>query len=118
MDRRVADERRSSNPETLESAYRAHREALFRVCLVLTGDKDMAEDIVQDAFLSASGRIEHLDPEGARRYLRRVAINAWRSLERRRRFQLRRAPLLRRSDHTDPDESARLALWSEVLLLP
>jgi RNA polymerase sigma-70 factor (sigma-E family) len=118
MDSRVTDERRSAGSTALESAYRAHREALFRVCLVLTGDKNMAEDIVHDAFLSAGARIAQLDPEDTRRYLRRVVINAWRSQERRRRFQLRRAHLVRRTDPVDPDESDRLALWSAVLRLP
>ena len=118
MDGRVTEEAGLASPAALESAYRAHREALFRVCLVLTGDKDMAEDIVHDAFLSGGDRIVGLDDASARRYLRRVAINAWRSQERRRRFQLRRAPLLKPLPSLEPDHGDRLAIWAEVLRLP
>lgn len=88
------------------------------MCLVLTGDAEMAQDIVHDAFLSAGERVAHLDAEGARRYLRRVVINTWRSQERRRRFQLRRSHLLRPSDSDDLDQVNRMALWSDVLRLP
>ena len=116
MDGRVTDEMQS--PAALESAYPAHREALFRVCLVLTGDKDMAEDIEQDAFLRTGDRIADLEPDDARRYLRRVVINAWHSHERRRRFQLRRSPLLPPPGSMEPDPDDRLALWGEVLRLP
>jgi RNA polymerase sigma-70 factor (sigma-E family) len=114
----VTDETHLADPASVESAYRAHRDALFRVCLVLTGDRGMAEDIVHDAFVSSGDRIAGLEPDAARRYLRRVVINAWRSQERRRRFQLRRAPLLDVPTSVDADQSDRLALWADVLRLP
>lgn len=51
---------------------------LFRYCLRLTGSVFDAEDLCQDVLLRSFGRLTQLyQPVDARRYLFRVATNAW-----------------------------------------
>ena len=58
----------------LEAIYRAHATALLRLAVVLTGDRALAEDLVQEAFVrrQRSG-LSAVDSEIA--YLRRTVIN-------------------------------------------
>jgi RNA polymerase sigma-70 factor, ECF subfamily len=54
------------------------REDLFRYCLRLTGSPFDAEDLCQDVLLRSFGRLAQLyQPVDARRYLFRIATNAW-----------------------------------------
>ena len=69
----VADmgtERGSAN--RLAEVYERSAPAGFRLAYVLTGDRALAEDLVQDAFLRFVGRLHHLrDPEAFAQLLRR-----------------------------------------------
>jgi RNA polymerase sigma-70 factor (ECF subfamily) len=56
----------------------AHRPALWRYCLRLTGSPWDAEDLVQDTLLKAFGQLaKFYQPIDARGYLFRIASNAW-----------------------------------------
>lgn len=74
------------DPELLGALFAKHHEELFRYAWRFTGDRDLAEDVVQDAFVRLAG---HPDVEsGAHRaWLFRVAttiaIDAGRSTRRR-----------------------------------
>jgi RNA polymerase sigma-70 factor (ECF subfamily) len=73
----------------LDEAYREHSAVLFRYLVRLTGDADMAADVVQDTFIRFSQAPPHApDPRG---WLYRVATNLVRE---RRRTEGRRRSLL------------------------
>jgi RNA polymerase sigma-70 factor (ECF subfamily) len=55
----------------------AHSSALFRVCARITGDKALAEDAVQEAFLNAYRHLREFDGRAAfSTWLHRIAVNA------------------------------------------
>ena len=65
--------------------YRAHAVELVRVGLLLLGDQQSAEDVVQDAFLGLHRGLARLrDPAKALAYLRASVVNGCRSVHRRR----------------------------------
>jgi RNA polymerase sigma-70 factor (sigma-E family) len=105
--------------EALREAYEAWYLALLRVCVLLCEDEHLAEDLVQDAFVRASDRLHEIDEPARWPYLRKVAINLWRS--RLRRLRTERRPYRTVSGHArgEVDEFVeRDALWSAILALP
>lgn len=106
----------------LDDLYVRHAPAAFRTAYFLTGDRDLAEDLVQDAFVRLAGRFRHLrTPEAFDAYLRRTIVNLFTS--RLRRLRLERTELRRRAadlrlEHDDPDPTVRDELWATVSLLP
>jgi RNA polymerase sigma-70 factor (sigma-E family) len=93
----------------LEELYRAHAPDALRLAYLLTGDRGLAEDLVQDAFVKVFGRFHDLRNRDAFWwYLRRTVVNLSRSHFRRRRVE--RAWLERQrpdETHTDPDLGER-----------
>jgi len=81
---------------SLEIAFEQHYLSLLRFSVLMTGTRDMAEDLVQDAFVRCAGRIEGLPSPAAASYLRRTVINLWKNHVRRlateRRIRRERAP--------------------------
>jgi RNA polymerase sigma-70 factor (sigma-E family) len=104
--------------EALRAAYEEHYVPLLRLCILLSGDRQVAEDIVQDAFVRVTPRIEEVPTDHLASYLRRVALNLWknrlRSLTRERRARDRTGIV----HVTDPIGEDRAALWAAVLRLP
>ncbi len=100
----------------LGAAYVAHRLALLRLAVLLTGREDMGEDLVQEAFTRAAERLPMLDADAVRPYLRATIMNLWRN--RRRRLSLesrfRDEPL----PPEDLDFEERDALWAAIRRLP
>jgi RNA polymerase sigma-70 factor, ECF subfamily len=91
------------------------------LAFALIGDRAVAEDVVQDAFLEAFrkwDRIASFDQPGA--WVRRVVANMSVSTFRRRRSELRMLTQLEaRQDRVVPDLSpATLAFWQAVRALP
>src|SRR5215207_9678637 len=86
--------------------YRAQRLPLLRLAVLLTDDRGVAEDVVQDAFLALQRRWHAVDPLAAAGYLRVSVVNGARSLLRRRRVARRHLRV------AEPDEGppADLAL--------
>ncbi len=65
-----------------------HAEAAGRLAYLLTGDQEMAQDLVQDAFVRLAGRFVHLrNPEAFSAYLQRTVVNLARSQFRRKRVE-------------------------------
>jgi RNA polymerase sigma factor (sigma-70 family) len=62
-----------ARPQGLEQLYRRHWAELVRLATLLSGSRDFAEDVVQDAFLRLhrSGTV----PEKPLAYLRRSVVN-------------------------------------------
>lgn len=82
----------------LEKLFLRHAESAGRLAFLLTGDRDVAEDLVQDAFVRLAGRFVHLrDEQAFPAYLNRTIVNLARSRLRRSRverayLQAQRAP--------------------------
>src|ERR687887_2103997 len=94
---------RMAAPETgrLGDLYLRHADEAVRLAYLLTGDRHLAEDLVQDAFVRLAGRLVHLrDPGAFHAYLRRTIVNLSNSYFRRRRVE--RAYLERAKGAVDP----------------
>ncbi|MDP9863884.1 MULTISPECIES: SigE family RNA polymerase sigma factor [Streptosporangium] len=73
--------------ETISGLYAEHALGLTRLALVMIGDRESAEDVVQEAFLGLHRRFDRLrDPDRALVYLRSSVLNNARSVLRRRRL--------------------------------
>lgn len=76
--------------------YAMHMPAALRLALILTGSREDAEDLAQEAFVRAAGRFMDLrTKEAFPAYLRRAVVNASRMRDRRRRVAQRHASALR-----------------------
>ena len=61
---------------SLAELYAVHAPDGIRLAFLLTGDRTLAEDLVQDAFARLVGRLRHLrDPNAFGAYLRRTIVN-------------------------------------------
>jgi RNA polymerase sigma factor (sigma-70 family) len=82
--RPIGAEAEAEEPRTFERFFREEAARLFRALYLITGHRDEAEDIVQEAFLKTWERWERVramdDPAG---YLYRIALNSYRSRYRR-----------------------------------
>lgn len=106
--------------DRLGEIYRAHASDGLRLAYVLTGQREAAEDITQEAFVRIGRKLVGLrDLDHARAYLFRTIINLCRS--RGRRLVIERSALARlrapEADHI-PDVPERDAIWSALLSLP
>jgi RNA polymerase sigma-70 factor (sigma-E family) len=102
---------------SLTELYVAHAPDGIRLAFLLTGDRALAEDLVQDAFARLVGRLRHLrDPNAFGAYLRRTIVNLANSHFRHRRVErayLERqaaAPSAASNPNDDLDERMHRAL--------
>jgi len=112
----------SSRAGGLEELYTRHAPAGMRLAYFLTGDRELAGDLVQDAFVKVVGRFGHLRvPDAFDAYLRRTIVNLFSSHLRRLRLE-RRALIRQRSagrpEQRDRDIVERDAMWSALQTLP
>ncbi|WP_326943637.1 SigE family RNA polymerase sigma factor [Amycolatopsis sp. NBC_01307] len=94
----------------LADLFRAHRPGLVRLAVLLLGDRGLAEDVVQDAFVALFKRWPLDDPAGAGGYLRVSVVNGARSAQRRAALRLRhrKAEQAERDDGPPADAEALL----------
>jgi RNA polymerase sigma-70 factor (sigma-E family) len=60
----------------LEELYERHAQAAVRLGYLLTGDRELARDLVQDAFVKLARRLVHIrQPASFEWYLRRTMVN-------------------------------------------
>lgn len=106
----------------LDALYRAHAAEALRLAYLLTGDRTLAEDLVQDAFVKLAGRLVHLrDPGAFDAYLRRTVVNLANSSFRRKRVEreyLRRSASEPAAVADAPDADRRDELWTDLQRLP
>jgi RNA polymerase sigma-70 factor (ECF subfamily) len=100
-----------SSPASFEEFFRAEQLRLHRVLFAITGSRQEAEDIGQEAFLRAWERWDRVgdmdDPAG---YLHRTAINLFRDRSRRLVLALRRVVRISpRPDEYDAFEARSVA---------
>jgi RNA polymerase sigma-70 factor (sigma-E family) len=103
----------------LARLYEKHSGRAFRLAYLLTGDHDLAEDLVQDAFVKLIGRFADLrNPQSFDVYLRRTIVNLSYGQFRRRRTE--RAYLARERGHAEctsdafPDVERKDELWTQM----
>jgi RNA polymerase sigma-70 factor (sigma-E family) len=71
--------------DAIDALYREHGLGLIRFALMLTGDQQTAEDVVQDAFLGLHRNWSQVrDPASLPAYLRTAVVNGARAVHRRR----------------------------------
>lgn len=76
------------NDERLARLYEQHVPAARGLAFLVTGDRELAEDLAHDAFIRCAGRLVEIREEQAfRTYLNRAVINATSSYFRRRRLK-------------------------------
>ena len=107
---------------SLEDLYERTAPAALRLAYFVSGDRELAKDLVQEAFAHVAGRFHHLrKPDAFDAYLRRTIVNLFTSQLRRRRIE--RAYLdVRRADpppdHAIADIAERDRMWNALATLP
>jgi RNA polymerase sigma-70 factor (sigma-E family) len=106
----------------LEEVYLEHAAAFGRLAFLLTGNAQVAEDIVQEAFVRAFARLMHLRRHDTlESYLRRTVVNLtrkhWRRSKRERAYLAREARSGPRLTH-QPDVALQEELWVSLQRLP
>lgn len=105
--------------EQLAALYARHASDAARLAYLLTGDRDVAQDIAHEAFVRLGGHILGLkEPEKAAGYLFRIVANLsrghGRSLTKDRSLRERIGPP---KDSEQPDLTERDALWRALMKL-
>lgn len=116
-----ADGHGLASPGKLAELYLAHAGDAYRLAYLLTGNRDDANDLVQEAFIRITTRFRHLrNQDSFAFYLRRTLINLARSEARRRSLARRvtRASAEASADIAMPDVATRDELFRALLLLP
>ena len=106
----------------LSELYARHAPAAVRLAYLLTGDRALAQDIVQEAFVRVVGRFHDLrNRDSFEWYLRRVVVNLANSHFRR--LKVERAYLRREAGSPAgpgeaPDVETREEMWRVLQSLP
>ncbi len=121
----VTDEATPSMPSMpgLAELYVRHAPGAVGLAYLLTGNRHLAEDLAQEAFVRLAGRFGHLrNPDRFEAYLRRTVVNLF--LSHLRRLRLERAYLAREGSSSstagagEPDVATRDELWAALHRLP
>jgi len=110
-------------PGSLAELYVRHAPAAMRLAFVLTAERELAEDLVQEAFVRLAGRFQHLrNREAFDAYLRRTVVNLFLSHLRRRKveraFLARERGAAASARAEGPDVGERDELWRALQQLP
>lgn len=106
---------------SMEELYAANAQRAGRLAFFLTGDREVAQDLVQEAFLKVFARWGNLrEPDSFAAYLNRTIVNLANKVHRRRKIerhyldkQPRHETVAPTRDHETADE-----LWERLRLLP
>ena len=102
--------------DRLTELYTAHYRSLVRLAAFLTGDRDNAEEVVQDAYVKVHGSWRGLrEPDKAEAYLRTAVVNLSRSRLRRRQVAAKHRPEPL-SDVASAETSAMRVVQREAVL--
>jgi RNA polymerase sigma-70 factor (sigma-E family) len=107
---------------SLEEAYDRYAPSLRRLAFFLTGDREVADDLVQEAFVRVAPHLPELDPAAVAAYLRRAVVNVARTYLRRKGLE-RRLALVFLGDRNPTDAAPADAeraqdVWNCLLRLP
>lgn len=105
---------------SFEAFYRNEYRAMLSIALALASDTAAAEDLVQEAFITAHRRWDRVSQyDSPNAWVRRVLINRATSLRRRLSAELRALARIGPPDPALPDFSAETSeVWKEVHRLP
>lgn len=100
----------------LREAYEQHAARILRLCVLLTGRQETAEDLVQEAFVRVAPKLAQVEREQVGAYLRATVLNLWRN-------RLRRLAVEHRLHRIDDSRvemafEERDAMWSAIRRLP
>lgn len=102
-------------PDKIEALYALHMEDATRLAFLLTGERDRAEDLAQDAFIKAAGRFQDLRAQEAfSAYLMKTLVNECRAHWRRRHVERK---YLRRSVGNSPTDDRRGELEDRLAII-
>ena len=114
--------------DRLADLYRAESARVVNLAYLLTGQRQLAEDLAQDAFVRVASRLRAVNPDAFGAYLRQTVVNLVRSHYRHARVQRRYADRIaadaerhRVAGEAVSDSSAadtRGELWSALQALP
>jgi RNA polymerase sigma factor (sigma-70 family) len=106
--------------ESFAAFYEAHYRPAVRLSAALVGRWDLAEELVQDAFVAMHGRWEHVSQYDApEAWLRRVVLNRSLSSLRRRTTEVRLIGRLSRQRERNVESPApESEIWKAVAALP
>jgi len=105
--------------DTLSAAYEEHYARLVRLCGLLAGSREAAEDIVQEVFVRGASRIAGLPPLEVWPYLRVAVANEWKNRRRRIALDHRVRPrLLFMRSSAERALGEEDEVWQAVLRLP
>jgi RNA polymerase sigma-70 factor (sigma-E family) len=114
--------------DLLAELYRAESAGVVNLAYLLTGQRQLAEDLGQEAFLRVASRLREVSPDAFGAYLRQTVVNLVRSHFRHARVERRYADRVesdaeRRRDaneasSTSTDADTRDELWSALQALP
>jgi RNA polymerase sigma-70 factor (sigma-E family) len=88
--------------EPLRVAFDEHYVGIVRLLWALTGNREIAEDLAQDAFVRLAPKMRALGKEEVGPYVRRIAINLWKNHLRRLAIEIR----VRRHEVVTPRDAA------------
>jgi RNA polymerase sigma-70 factor (sigma-E family) len=106
-----------TSAEVLQTAFEAHYDGLVRLATLLSGRQDVAEDLVQEAFVRSVHKLSALPEQAVGSYLRSTVVNLWKN-------RIRRLVAERRQriEPAAPEHAATLEthdeLWRAVSRLP
>ncbi len=107
-----------SRRDPLRDAYAEHHLRLFRLAYLLSGDRWLAEDLAQEAFVRAAGKLKDLAEDEWGPYLRTVVMNLWRRSVRRRLLEQRSRGPSASDWYTPSGVEERDEAWNLILRLP
>lgn len=109
-----------SSGRSLAGLYERHADEAIGLAYLLTGDRALAEDLMQEAFVRVARRFAYLrDRDSFGGYLRRSVVNLANSHFRRRAIEQRHLPgQVGGEEAVDADPTDRLLLRAALLRLP
>jgi len=103
----------------LAELYARHSRDAIKLAYLLTGDRALAEDLAQDAFVRLAGRFLDLrDPRGFESYLRRTIVNLSRMHFRHQKVERTHLDSTSKAEPSEPDLGTRELLRDALFKLP
>jgi RNA polymerase sigma-70 factor (sigma-E family) len=111
---------RAAGGRSLATLYEQHADEALGLAYLLTGDRALAEDVMQEAFVRVARRLVQLrDPAAFGGYLRRAVVNVANSHFRRKAIERRYlAGQVARDELAGPDPGDRMSVRAALLRLP
>ena len=85
----------------LEICVASYGKDIYHFCLHLTRDRELAEDLYQDTFLTAIQKQKHIDVGNAKGYFLSISIGLWKNRKRKIAWRNRIAPMEQWDDVTE-----------------